>query len=131
MATGAQGRGRLTRSAEFDAVVLGAGPAGYVCAIRLAQLGKKVAVVGYPVGGEELSITEGVVSRIEVQRYSHSQRHLLAVTENRIGAFGNTFEPGLFGTVNLSKTAGHAFTAKLTLGGKAYPFSGVFSIDGY
>ncbi|HET6205107.1 MAG TPA: dihydrolipoyl dehydrogenase [Planctomycetota bacterium] len=30
---------------EFDAVVVGAGPAGYVCAIRLAQLGKKVAVV--------------------------------------------------------------------------------------
>ena len=30
---------------EFDAVVVGAGPAGYVCAIRLAQLGKSVAVV--------------------------------------------------------------------------------------
>ena len=29
----------------FDAIVLGAGPGGYVCAIRLAQLGKKVAVV--------------------------------------------------------------------------------------
>lgn len=28
-----------------DVVVLGAGPAGYVCAIRLAQLGKKVVVV--------------------------------------------------------------------------------------
>ncbi len=30
---------------EFDAVVVGSGPAGYVCAIRLAQLGKRVAVV--------------------------------------------------------------------------------------
>jgi dihydrolipoamide dehydrogenase len=28
-----------------DVVVLGAGPAGYVCAIRLAQLGKKVTVI--------------------------------------------------------------------------------------
>lgn len=28
-----------------DVVVIGAGPAGYVCAIRLAQLGKKVTVV--------------------------------------------------------------------------------------
>ena len=28
-----------------DVVVLGAGPAGYVCAIRLAQLGRKVTVV--------------------------------------------------------------------------------------
>ncbi len=30
---------------SFDAVVIGAGPAGYVCAIRLAQLGRKTAVV--------------------------------------------------------------------------------------
>lgn len=30
---------------KADVVVLGAGPAGYVCAIRLAQLGKKVTVV--------------------------------------------------------------------------------------
>ncbi|MGZ3687457.1 MAG: FAD-dependent oxidoreductase, partial [Bdellovibrionota bacterium] len=28
-----------------DVVVLGSGPAGYVCAIRLAQLGKKVTVI--------------------------------------------------------------------------------------
>ncbi len=32
-------------SNQVDVVVLGAGPAGYVCAIRLAQLGKKVTVV--------------------------------------------------------------------------------------
>jgi S1-C subfamily serine protease len=32
----------------------------------------KVAAVGYPVGGTKLSITEGVVSRIEVRPYSHS-----------------------------------------------------------
>ena len=30
---------------RFDVIILGAGPAGYVAAIRLAQLGKKVAVV--------------------------------------------------------------------------------------
>src|SRR3954464_4144488 len=30
---------------KFDAVVIGAGPGGYVCAIRLAQLGKKVALI--------------------------------------------------------------------------------------
>jgi len=29
----------------YDAVVIGGGPGGYVCAIRLAQLGKKVALV--------------------------------------------------------------------------------------
>ena len=30
---------------DADVVVIGAGPAGYVCAIRLAQLGKKVTVI--------------------------------------------------------------------------------------
>lgn len=30
---------------QFDAVVIGAGPGGYVCAIRLAQLGKKTAII--------------------------------------------------------------------------------------
>lgn len=30
---------------EFDAVVVGAGPGGYVCAIRLAQLGQKTALI--------------------------------------------------------------------------------------
>ncbi len=30
---------------QFDVVVLGAGPGGYVAAIRAAQLGKSVAVV--------------------------------------------------------------------------------------
>lgn len=33
-----------------------------------------VLVAGFPVGGNELSVTEGVVSRIETQKYSHSGR---------------------------------------------------------
>jgi dihydrolipoamide dehydrogenase len=41
----------------YDAVVLGAGPAGYVCAIRLAQLGKKTAIVeGKDLGGVCLNV---------------------------------------------------------------------------
>ncbi|MDX2054395.1 MAG: dihydrolipoyl dehydrogenase [Polyangiaceae bacterium] len=32
-------------NAEYDAIVLGGGPGGYVCAIRLGQLGQKVACV--------------------------------------------------------------------------------------
>ena len=31
--------------AKYDVVVVGAGPGGYVCAIRAAQLGNKVAIV--------------------------------------------------------------------------------------
>ena len=32
-------------SEKFDVIVIGAGPGGYVCAIRAAQLGMKVACV--------------------------------------------------------------------------------------
>jgi len=31
--------------ADFDTIIIGAGPGGYVAAIRAAQLGQKVAVV--------------------------------------------------------------------------------------
>ena len=31
--------------AEYDVIVVGAGPGGYVCAIRAAQLGKKTAII--------------------------------------------------------------------------------------
>jgi S1-C subfamily serine protease len=43
----------------------------------LPRMRDKVAVYGFPVGGEELSITEGVVSRIELTRYAHSGATLL------------------------------------------------------
>jgi S1-C subfamily serine protease len=59
----------------------------------LPGLRDRVSVVGYPVGGEEISITEGVVSRIEVQRYSHSQRRLLAVTVDAAINRGNSGGP--------------------------------------
>ena len=43
----------------------------------LPRLQDTVTVVGYPVGGDNISITEGVVSRIEPTYYSHSGRYLL------------------------------------------------------
>jgi len=45
---------------------------------NLAKMRDKVAVYGFPVGGEELCITEGVVSRVEYQEYAHSRAYLLA-----------------------------------------------------
>jgi S1-C subfamily serine protease len=59
----------------------------------LPRLRDAVSVVGYPIGGEEISITEGVVSRIEVQRYAHSQRNLLAVTVDAAINEGNSGGP--------------------------------------
>ena len=35
----------MSDSKQFDVVVIGAGPGGYVCAIRCAQLGMKTALV--------------------------------------------------------------------------------------
>ncbi|HEY1557746.1 MAG TPA: serine protease [Kofleriaceae bacterium] len=90
-------------------------PSDFLDDIEPAELGDmprlrdEVAVVGYPVGGEEISITEGVVSRIEVQRYSHSQRHMLAVTVDAAINAGNSGGP-VFGE---GKVVGIAFQ-KLT-----------------
>ncbi|TNF48486.1 trypsin-like serine protease, partial [bacterium] len=38
-----------------------------------------VSVYGFPLGGETVSVTQGIVSRIEVSRYAHSGRSLLLV----------------------------------------------------
>ncbi|MFH2005039.1 MAG: trypsin-like peptidase domain-containing protein [bacterium] len=57
------------------------------------DLRDNVSVVGFPVGGEEISITEGVVSRLEVQKYDHSQRRLLAATVDAAINEGNSGGP--------------------------------------
>lgn len=44
---------------------------------ELAEVRDKVAVYGFPTGGDEMSITEGVVSRIEQRNYAHSSANLL------------------------------------------------------
>ena len=59
----------------------------------LPDLRDNVTVVGFPVGGEEISVTEGVVSRLEVQRYEHSQRRALAITVDAAINAGNSGGP--------------------------------------
>jgi len=84
---------------DCDLALIGVDDRHFLDGIEPAKLGElpdlrdRVAVVGFPVGGEEVSITEGVVSRIEVQRYSHSQRHLLAVTVDAAINKGNSGGP--------------------------------------
>ncbi len=46
---------------------------------ELPNVQDTVNVVGYPTGGDEISVTEGVISRIEVTRYEHSYSSLLTV----------------------------------------------------
>ena len=63
--------------------------------VRLPKLRETVYVLGFPVGGTDLSITEGVVSRIEVQSYSHSHARALAVTVDAAINSGNSGGPVL------------------------------------
>ncbi|SRR5665213_253207 len=53
----------------------------------------KVAVYGFPVGGEEMSITEGVVSRIELSTYAHSMRYLMDIQTDATINPGNSGGP--------------------------------------
>ncbi|CAA2996822.1 protease Do-like 2, chloroplastic [Olea europaea subsp. europaea] len=46
---------------------------------RLPRLQDGVTVVGYPLGGDTISVTKGVVSRIEVTSYAHGSSELLGI----------------------------------------------------
>jgi len=45
----------------------------------IPDLQEDVSVIGYPVGGDSISITSGVVSRIEMQEYAQASAELLAI----------------------------------------------------
>ena len=50
-------------------------------------------MIGFPVGGDKMAVTEGVVSRIEVVEYSHSYRPSLALTVDAAINAGNSGGP--------------------------------------
>ncbi|KAL0022757.1 hypothetical protein WJX77_012242 [Trebouxia sp. C0004] len=52
-----------------------------------------VAVVGYPIGGDTISVTSGVVSRIEVTPYVHGSTELLGVQIDAAINSGNSGGP--------------------------------------
>lgn len=45
----------------------------------LPALQDAVTVVGYPIGGDTISVTSGVVSRIEILSYVHGSTELLGL----------------------------------------------------
>jgi dihydrolipoamide dehydrogenase len=73
--------------AEFDTIIIGAGPGGYVCAIRAAQLGLKVAVVE---GRETLGGTCLNVGCIPSKAMLHATHMLHETHENfeKMGLMG-------------------------------------------
>jgi S1-C subfamily serine protease len=65
---------------------------------RIPELDEQVTVLGYPLGGARLSITRGVVSRIDYNTYSHSavDQHLVLQVDAAINP-GNSGGPVLIG----------------------------------
>jgi S1-C subfamily serine protease len=69
----------------------------------------KVAIYGYPMGGDKLSITEGIVSRIEHSRYTlTTEKFLIGQTDAAINP-GNSGGP----VISKGKIAGVAFSGLL------------------
>ena len=64
---------------------------------RLPTLQDEVTVVGFPVGGDNLAITQGVVSRIDMQEYVHGCCELLAVQIDAAINPGNSGGPAFGG----------------------------------
>jgi S1-C subfamily serine protease len=63
----------------------------------LPQIQQEVLVYGFPTGGGGMSVTKGVVSRIEYQRYAHSGEFLLAVQVDAAINSGNSGGPVVSG----------------------------------
>ena len=69
-----------------------------------------VLAVGYPIGGEDISYTRGIVSRIEDIRYSHGWKVLLGIQVDAAINPGNSGGPVL--DMKSGKIAGIAFQGK-------------------
>ncbi len=80
---------------------------------ELPNLRDEVSVFGYPVGGQSLSITKGVLSRVEHQIYAHASSYLLAGQIDAAINPGNSGGPvvvdrQIVGIVMQSNTGGRA-----------------------
>jgi hypothetical protein len=62
---------------------------------ELPKIEQKIAVFGYPTGGNTLSITQGIVSRIEHHRYVHSNEKFLAIQVDAAINPGNSGGPAI------------------------------------
>ncbi len=62
---------------------------------ELVKLQDAVTVLGYPMGGGKISITKGVVSRIEMRPYAYSSKSLLAIQIDAAINPGNSGGPVL------------------------------------
>ncbi|XP_057962317.1 protease Do-like 10, mitochondrial [Malania oleifera] len=68
-------------------------------------LQEAVAVVGYPQGGDNISVTKGIVSRVELTQYVHGASQLMAIQIDAAINPGNSGGPAIMG----NEVAGVAF----------------------
>ena len=61
----------------------------------IPQLQDTVTVLGYPTGGDAISVTRGVVSRVEVTSYIHAAHYLLAIQIDAAINSGNSGGPAI------------------------------------
>lgn len=86
---------------KFDVVVLGAGPGGYIAAIRASQLGKKVAIIEMDkMGG--VCLNRGCIPTKAVLKSAHSVHELRDMKELGI----NVELKGLDGAVAVKRASG-------------------------
>ncbi|KAH7685121.1 Peptidase Do protein [Dioscorea alata] len=71
----------------------------------IPYLQEAVAVVGYPQGGDNISVTKGVVSRVEPTQYVHGASQLMAIQIDAAINPGNSGGPAIMG----DRVAGVAF----------------------
>ena len=64
---------------------------------ELPRVQQEVTVFGFPLGGDTMSITKGVISRIEHQTYAHSSCNFLACQIDAAINPGNSGGPALVG----------------------------------
>jgi len=72
---------------------------------EVPQLQDAINVVGYPTGGDNVSVSQGIVSRVGVGKYSHTDQPLLAVQIDAAINAGNSGGPA----VKSNKVVGVAF----------------------
>jgi S1-C subfamily serine protease len=88
-------------SHETDLAILGVKDPSFFDGIEPLRFGElpnlqdPIVVCGFPLGGDTISMTTGVVSRIEHQRYIHSYLHLLAIQVDAAVNPGNSGGPAL------------------------------------
>ncbi|MEZ4742084.1 MAG: trypsin-like peptidase domain-containing protein [Bdellovibrionota bacterium] len=83
----------------------------------LPKLRSPVSTIGFPKGGEQLSITEGIVSRVGYRSYVHSRvnKHLLVQVDSAINP-GNSGGP----VVQKDKVVGVAFQSFISAENTGY-----------